>query len=188
MRQDYSAYASIIRNRVSADEVARDYGLQVGRDGRCRCVFCDGERDDTLRLYPGDRGYYCFRCHEQGDVISLYQKLTGAGFRQAMKDLNDQYGVGLPLDSGDQKAIEKARLEAEERKRKREAEQERKRQLYLKWLDAADAVYILEQNRVKTAPKTRDELWRQRFVVALKYLDEMRDYRDRLFDELYGSF
>ena len=184
MKIDYASYTEIIRSMVSCDELGKDYGLQAGRDGRCRCIFCNGERDDTLRLYPGDRGFFCFRCHEKGDVISLYQKLTGAGFRQAVQDLNEQYGIGLPLDGGDQKAVEKARREAEERKRKREAEQRKKEQLYKEYLEAADAVWIMEQNRHDTAPETQEEPWKQRFVISLRYLDEMRDFRDRLFDEL----
>ena len=188
MKHDYSAYTDIIRSRISAEELARDYGIQTGRDGRCRCIFCEGARDDTLKMYPGDRGYFCFRCHERGDVISLYRKLTGAGFTQAVRDLNDQYGIGLPLDGGDEKAIEKAKREAEERKRRRAEEQAKKRKLFEDWMDAADAVDIMEQNKVIAAPKTRDEPWRQRFVIALKYLDEMKDYRDSLFDELYGEF
>jgi len=187
MKQDYAAYTEIIRARVSTSDLGKDYGLQVGRDGRCRCIFCDGGRDDTLRLYPGDRGYYCFRCHERGDVISLYQKLTGAGFRQAVQDLNDQYGLGLPLNGGDQQAMEKARHEADERKRKRAEEQERQRQLYQDYLDAADAVWILEQNRIRTAPQTPTDPWKQRFVISLRYLEELRDHRDRLFDQLHSS-
>lgn len=188
MKHDYSAYAEIIRSQISAEEVAKDFGLNTGRDGRCRCIFCSGERDDTLRIYPGDRGFYCFRCHERGDVIDLYRKLTGVGFIQAVQDLNEQYGVGLPLNGGDQQAMEKAKREADARKRKREEEQERKNRLYLAYLDAADAVWILEQNRVNTAPQTPSEPWKQRFIISLRHLDEMRDYRDRLFDELYGNF
>ena len=185
MKTDYKAFTDIVRSRVSAVDVARDYGLQVGRDGRCRCVFCDGDRKDTLRFYPGERGFYCFRCHERGDVISLYQKLTGAGFRQAIEDLNEQYGLGLPLKDGDREAVEKARREAAERKRRREAEKEKQDALFAAYLDAADAVWIMEQNLTEAAPKTREEPWRQRFLVSLRYLDEMREQRDRLYDELY---
>ena len=78
----------------------------------------------------------------------------------------------------------KTRILAEERKRKREAEQRKKEQLYKAYLEAADAVWIMEQNRRDTAPETPEEPWKQRFIISLRYLDEMRDFRDRLFDEL----
>ena len=184
-KADYAAFTDIIRSRVSADELGRDFGLKIGRDGRCSCVFCDGQREDTLRLYPEDRGYYCFRCHEKGDVITLYQKLTGCGFRQAVEGLNDQYGLGLPLTGSDPDAEKRARENAEKRRAERKAKEEKQAELLEKYWDAADAVQIMEQNLVECAPKDEHELWRQRFVVSLRYLDEMRDLRDRLFDELH---
>lgn len=187
-RTDYAAFTDIIRGRISAEELGKDYGLKVGRDGRCPCIFCDGQREDTLRLYPEDRGFYCFRCHQRGDVIALYMQLTGCGFRQAVEGLNDQYGLGLPLDGGDPQAEARARQEAEKRRAeraRREAETHRMLELY--W-DAADAVQILEENRAELAPGSPEEPMRQRFVVALKYLDEMRAWRDWLFDQVYGTF
>lgn len=186
-KTDYAAFTDIIRSRVNAEELGRDYGLQVGRDGRCACIFCDGNRKDTLKLYNGDRGYYCFRCHARGDVISLYQKLTGCGFRQAVEGLNDQYGLGLPLDGADPDAERRARAEAERRKAERARKEQEQRELLRKYWDAADAVHILEEVRQTCAPETRDELWRQRFILSLRYLDELRDHRDRLFDELFQA-
>ena len=182
-KTDFALFAEMIRNRIPADELGKDFGLKVGRDGRCRCIFCDGERGDTLRLYPGQRGYFCFRCHEHGDVISLYQKLTGAGFRQAIEDLNEQYGIGLPLHNSDKAAMEKAKAESERRRREREEKKRRENQLYSAYLDVADAVWILEYHREHNAPQTKTEPWKQRFVISLRYLDELRDLRDRLYDE-----
>lgn len=185
MKPDYKVFADIIRARVSADELARDFGLDVGRDRRCRCIFCDGERGDTLRLYPGDRGYFCFRCHAHGDVISLYQQITGSGFRQAIQDLNERYGVGLPLSGADPAAMEKARKESEQRKRERAQNEERKRRLYLAYLAVADVVWRLERAKRENAPQSETEPFQPAFVAALRYLDELRDFRDRLFDKLY---
>lgn len=184
MKPDYKILAEIVRNRVSCADVARDFGMKISRDGRSRCVFCDGARDDTLRLYSGSKGFYCFRCHKSGDVISLYQQITGAGFRDAVEQLDQQYGIGLPLDGVNEEALRKAREISERRKREREEHLLRERKLFEEYLNAADAVYVMEQNRKNTAPETREELWKQRFVIALRYLDEMRDYRDRIFDEL----
>lgn len=182
---DYTAFTDMIRDRVSTDELGRDYGLNPGRDGRCRCIFCDGDRKDTLRLYPGNRGFYCFRCHNRGDVISLYQKLVGCGFKEAVDGLNEQYGLNLPLKKADPDAMRKAKEESERRKRERAEKEEREKRLLTAWWDAADAVNEMERVKRELAPQTPTELPRQRFVMALRYLDELRDYRDRLFDELF---
>lgn len=55
------------------------------RQGMAKCPF---HSDDTpsfsLRKY---NRYRCFGCDERGDVIALYQKLTGETFLQAVRKL-----------------------------------------------------------------------------------------------------
>ena len=182
---DYSAFTDTIRESVSADQVGRDYGLDPGRDGRCRCIFCSGAREDTLKLYPRNRGFYCYRCHKSGDVIALYRQITGAGFRQAVEDLNGQYGLNLPLKNADQEAMQKARALAEKRKRERAEKEARDRKLLEDLWDVADAVQLLEKFKKDLATQTRDELWRLRFIFALRYLPQLTYLRDCLYDEVY---
>lgn len=78
-------------------------------------------------------------------------------------------------------AQEKARRQEEERLE----EEARMADLFEQYLDAADSVWLMEFALENNAPKKPDELWTQRFIVSLRYLDEMRDRRDRLFDELH---
>ena len=184
-RIDLGPFADMICEQVSALDVGRDYGLNPGRDGRCACIFCSGNRRDTLRLYSGSRGFYCFRCHTGGTVISLYRELTGCGFAEAVRGLNDQYGLGLPLDGSDREAVLEARERAEQRKKAREAEQARRmRELENLW-DASDAVWQCEQAIRNKAPKTPEEPWDDAFVTALRYRDELTDYRDECFAKVY---
>ena len=182
---DYSAFTDTIRDSVSALQVGIDYGLNPGRDGRCPCIFCNGARSDTLKLYSGNRGFYCYRCHRAGDVIALYREVSGAGFRQAVEDLNSQYGLGLPLTEASEDALRKAREQAERRRRERAEKEARDRELLETLWDVSDAVQILESCKEKFAPKTPDEPWRQRFVVALRYLTQLTEFRDYLYDKLY---
>ena len=182
---DYAHFTDMIRDSVSALQVGTDYGLNPGRDGRCPCIFCTGARDDTLKLYSGNRGFYCYRCHRAGDVIALYREVSGAGFRQAVEDLNSQYGLGLPLTEANEDAQRKAREQAERRRRERAEKEARDRRLLETLWDVADAVQILEQYKEELSPKTPDEPWRQRFVVALRYLPQLTELRDRLYDEVY---
>ena len=187
-RVDYTALTDTIREAVSAERLGKDFGIPIGRGGRCPCIFCSGDRKDTLKLYPGDRGFYCFRCHTGGTVINLYMQLTGCGFRDAVKGLNEQYGLGLPLDGTDRKAMEQAREQAEKRRREREEEERAQRKLLEDYWDACDAVDACEQAREQLAPKDLSEPFTQRFVMALKYGTELQEYRDALQDELYGDF
>ena len=184
---DYSAFTYTIRESVSALQVGTDYGLNPGRGGRCQCIFCSGARDDTLKLYDRNRGFYCYRCHRSGDVIALYMQITGAGFRKAVEDLNGEYGLNLPLKDADREVMRKARELAEKRKQERAEKEQRDMQLLETLWDVSDAVQILEEYKEKLTPETRDEPWKQRFVVALRYLPQLTYYRDCLYDELYNN-
>ena len=184
---DYSAFTETIRESVSALQIGRDYGLNPGLDGRCQCIFCSGARDDTLKLYGHNRGFYCYRCHRFGDVITLHMEITGTGFRQAVEDLNSQYGLNLPLKDADLKAVQKAKEFAEKRKQERIEKEHRDRELLEQLWDAADAVQTLEQCLETCAPESPDDQWRQRFVVALRYLPQLTYLRDCLYDEVYRT-
>ena len=121
-------------------------------------------------------------------MIALYRQITGAGFRQAVEDLNSQYGLGLPLNGADPEAERRARENAEKRRRERAEKEERdKRLLHALW-DASDAVAACDRVKRSEAPQRPDGAWSDRFCAALKYREELREDRDRLFDELYGKF
>jgi hypothetical protein len=66
----------IIRSFVSAQDVARIFGIDMDAHGRCQCPFHNGT-DRNMKIYDGDRGFYCFVCHVSGDCIKLAQKLLG---------------------------------------------------------------------------------------------------------------
>ena len=84
-----------IRNSVSAEDVAKALGIEVDRHGRCRCPFHHGQ-DMNMKLYPGNRGYYCFVCHKSGDCISLVQGVVPeSSYTDAMWWVNDQFRLGL---------------------------------------------------------------------------------------------
>lgn len=185
---DYSAFTQNIRDRVSALDVGRDYGLNPGRDGRCRCIFCSGNRTDTLRLYPGNRGSYCFRCHTGADVIRIVMEVTGQNFPQAVRDLNDRYGLGLPLDKPDPERTRKAREAAEQRRQEEEEKKQREMRLLTALWDASDEVWELEQVIKCYAPQRPGEPFTDVYVEALRRIDAARDVRDHLFDEVYGKF
>lgn len=184
-RVDYSSYTTLIRDRLSALDVGQDYGLEVGRDGRCRCIFCTGARNDTLRLYPGNRGAYCFRCHRSTDVIGLVMEITGESFPEAVRDLNGMYGLGLPLDRVDPEAERRAREETERKKREREEQEKRNRELLEALWDASDKVAIAEEVLANEGPRTPDEPFSARYVKCARKIHELREERDRLFDMVY---
>lgn len=182
---DFSEFMPAIRASVSALTIGMDYGLNPTRDGRCRCIFCNSGRKDAMRLYPGERGFYCFKCHEGGDVIKLVRTITGESFQDAVREINDKYGLGLPLDRPDPERTRRAKEEAERKRQERIEKEKQDRKLTEEYLDAADMTYRAEQVIKNEAPQSMDEEPSDRFVAALMLKEELRDRRDRLFDEVY---
>lgn len=86
-----------VRERVSALDVARHYGLEVNRSGFCPCPF-HYERTASLKLYPAAKGFYCFGCHTGGSVIDFVAQLYGLDALGAVRRLNDDFHLGLPID------------------------------------------------------------------------------------------
>ena len=85
------------RERVSAAEIAQLYGFCPSRSGYICCPF-HGEKTPSLKLYAGDRGWYCYGCHEGGDVIAFTSKLFGLDRMDAIRKLDADFSLGLPLD------------------------------------------------------------------------------------------
>ena len=87
--------SAVIRSSISALDVARALGLDVDMHGRCRCPFHQGH-DRNMKIWGGNRGYYCFVCHKSGDCISL---VTGVvpecSYADAIWWINDQFQLGF---------------------------------------------------------------------------------------------
>ena len=98
MNDRYEAIAQVIRNSISALDVGKELGLNVDRHGRCSCPFHNG-KDRNLKLYDGNRGFYCFVCHKSGDCISLVKGIVpDVGYVDAMKWINDRFGLGCVFE------------------------------------------------------------------------------------------
>lgn len=89
--------AERIREEVPAMEAARMLGLDVDGHGRCACPFHHGQ-DRNMRIYPGNRGFYCFVCHKSGGTIDLVKQVNGCGFMDAVRWIEDTFRLGLDLD------------------------------------------------------------------------------------------
>ena len=57
-----------IKKRVSCQDACREYGIDVNRAGFTRCLW-HNEKTASLKIYPGDRGYFCVGCGAHGSVL-----------------------------------------------------------------------------------------------------------------------
>ena len=161
-------FADEIKQRVSMIEMLQYYGIETNRSNFCRCPFHQ-EKSASFKAYPGTRGFYCYGCNESGSVIDFAMKFFGLSFGDAIKKINEDFSLGLPigekLDRRKQLEINKS---AFERKRKIEAEKKHREQIENDYWAAFDEWKRLDDNRRNYAPKSPTEPLHPLFVEALK--------------------
>ena len=147
-------FSDEIKQRVSMIEMLRHYGIETNRSGFCRCPFHQ-ERSASFKAYPGSRGFYCFGCNESGSVIDFVMKFFGLSFGDAIKKINEDFSLGLPIgEKLDRRKQLEMQRQAFMRKREmnaKKAEQERLENAY--W-EAFDEWKRLDDNKRDSAPKT----------------------------------
>lgn len=76
-------------------ERARQYPIEnvykgvLKKTGRVLVGSCPFHQEDTpsFTVYPDNNTWYCFGCHEAGDVIKLYCKINNCSFKEALEAL-----------------------------------------------------------------------------------------------------
>ena len=144
-----------------------------------------------MKLYRGDRGYYCFACHAKGDVIDLVAHVNGTNTQEAVRWINDFYRLGLPLDGSDRKSLDAAREKARQRERERLAAQKRQETAVKALWDASDYLDGLESIIRENAPQTPlngnysdvdfDPVFAAALILRCEAREQLEDAQDRLF-------
>ena len=84
------------REAVSALEAARFYGLEIRANNTACCPF---HADDKPSL-SFNKGYFrCFGCGAHGDAINYVAQYFGLKPIDALRRLDQDFGLRLPIDS-----------------------------------------------------------------------------------------
>ena len=67
---------------------------QKGRTFWCCCPFHE-ERSPSCQIDPATQLFYCFGCHEGGDVFSYIMKSEDIDFPDAVRKLADRAGIEI---------------------------------------------------------------------------------------------
>lgn len=160
-------YAAIIKESVSTPELFAYYGFERNRAGKVHCVFHE-DRNPSMKVYDGSGGYHCFVCNANGDVIDFVQQHFHLPFRDALGKINNDFGLGLPINSHlDYEKRRQMQREAEERRRKRDAVKKEHERLCEAYDVAFDEWLRLCRQKEEYAPRTPSEPFNPTFVEAL---------------------
>ena len=169
-------YAEIIKRLVPMQDVAERYTGEPIRFNRMRCPIHHG-KDRNLRIYP--KSYYCWVCHAAGDQIQFVQSVCGLSFQDAMKRLNEDFNLDLPIG---EKPPEQSRAFLSELNRRNAARilTERMEQIdaELVGLHLANLSGLLNEVEKICAderPKTPWDEWKPVWCMAMRLRTELRD-------------
>lgn len=165
-----------IIDNVPMRSVAEYYGFELSRGGRIKCPFHD-DRNPSMKIYEGNRGYYCFVCKRGGNVINFVSELFNIEKRDAMLKINEDFHLGIVCE----KPTKEVKMNAYRQKLKAVSE--------LEQLDAYRAEYrakCAEYRQIgeisKPTPNTPYEdltayfkaLWRREYLDCWFRLNEWR--------------
>ena len=160
-----------IKAAISVKQAAKHYGLNVNRNGMVCCPF-HNDRHPSLKL--NEDYFYCFGCGAKGDVIDLVARLFDLSSYEAAQKLAADFG----LDPKPPTAAAMVKPKRPYIRQFRENEM-------LCFRVLTDYLHLLEDWKVRYAPKTPEDALDDRFVEACQMLDYIEDLADILtFAEL----
>lgn len=164
----HSNIPSVIKNAVTMTDLCERYGITINRAGFAVCPF-HHEKTPSMKIYGGDKGFYCFGCGKSGDVIAFVQEYFNLSFPESAAKINADFGLNLPLE---RKMSLREKRDLDRREQKRRARQAAKQAIQQRYFDAYDRWIALDKLMREYRPSTVDEELRPEFVGALFALEE----------------
>ena len=155
-----------IKAAISVKQTAEHYGLKVSRNGMACCPF-HNDRHPSLKLNKDY--FFCFGCGATGDVIDFAARLFDLSSYEAAQKLASDFG----LDPKPPTAVALPKPKRPHIRQFREDEMMCFRAL-------TDYLHLLEDWKVRYAPKTPDDALDDRFVEACQMLDYIEYMADIL--------
>ena len=167
-----------VKAAVTVPDVGRMYGLEINRNGKALCPF-HNDHHPSLKLYA--ERFKCFSCGASGTVIDLTTRLLGLTPADAVRRLNLDFGLNLPLNR--EETPEEA-AEAKQRRERRAFVKDAEAR-FNKWRDQTLRVLTLclqisdDAEGVPPDDLTEEEILALRYAPALEYWsDTLNDERD----------
>lgn len=87
--------AEQIKELVSMQDIFEKYGFKTNRAGKIVCPF---HTEKTASLGVKNNMWHCFGCGKGGSAIDFVMELFHLDFLDAIKRINEDFGLGLDLE------------------------------------------------------------------------------------------
>ncbi len=91
------SFAQTVKQQTDIVRILGEY-LKLRKSGANWNALCPfhKERSGSFYVYTGTGSYYCFGCHEHGDVFSFVMKMESVSFPEAVRVVAAKMGISLP--------------------------------------------------------------------------------------------
>ncbi len=91
------SFAQTVKQQTDIVRILGEY-LKLRKSGANWNALCPfhKERSGSFYVYTGTGSYYCFGCHEHGDVFSFVMKMESVSFPEAVRVVAQKMGIALP--------------------------------------------------------------------------------------------
>jgi DNA primase len=91
------SFAQTVKQQTDIVRIVGEY-LKLRKSGANWSALCPfhKEKSGSFYLYPGTASYYCFGCHEHGDVFTFVMKMETLTFPEAVRAVAGKMGIPLP--------------------------------------------------------------------------------------------
>lgn len=155
-----------IKAAISVKQAAEHYGLKVNRNSMACCPF-HNDRHPSLKL--NEEYFFCFGCGAKGDVIDFVARLFNLSSYEAAQKLAADFGF-------DPKPPAAATLPKPKHPCIRQFQEDE----MMCFRVLTDYLHLLEDWKVRYAPKTPEDALDDRFVEACQMLDYIEYLADIL--------
>lgn len=91
------SFAQTVKAQTDMVRVLGEY-LKLRKSGANWSALCPfhKEKSGSFYVYPHTASYYCFGCHEHGDVFTFVMKIESLSFPEAVRSVATRMGIALP--------------------------------------------------------------------------------------------
>jgi len=90
-------FAQLVKSQADIVRIVGEY-IKLRKAGANWTALCPfhKEKSGSFHLYATQGNYYCFGCHEHGDVFSFVMKMDNVSFPEAVRAVAVKTGIPLP--------------------------------------------------------------------------------------------
>ena len=90
-------FAQTVKQQTDVVRIVGEY-IKLRKSGANWSALCPfhKEKSGSFYLYPATASYYCFGCHEHGDVFTFVMKMENLSFPEAVRSVATKMGIPLP--------------------------------------------------------------------------------------------